>query len=309
MIYMKDNIKNIIGLLIRVSGVFYVLREIILRNKVTILFYHNPSTEVLQNHIEFLSKYYTFITLERLVDAIRKKKAGMLPPKSLVLTIDDGFKENYCLLKLFKQHKIRPTIYLCSHVINTKRKLWFTLGFGEGYRLREMRACNIKTEFAKYDYRREKEYADRQMLNFAEIREMSSFVDFQSHSKFHPLLPNCDDKECRREIGHSKLALEALMEKRIDHFSYPNGEYKDREILYAKECGYQSCRSMDLGWNDIHTDPNRLKAMGIEDDATVNTLVGRITGLYGFFRFLRLGKINKLFPDMRRQGKHTAYAR
>ena len=123
-------------------------------------------------------------------------------------------------------------------------------------------------------------------------------MDFQSHSKFHPVLTRCDDEECWSEMEHSKVALEKMLDKEVDHFSYPNGDYKEREMQYAEKCGYRSCRSVDLGWNDIHTDPNRLKAMGIEDDANINTLVGQITGFYGYLRFLRHGKLNGKHPDM-----------
>jgi peptidoglycan/xylan/chitin deacetylase (PgdA/CDA1 family) len=168
-----------------------------------------------------------------------------------------------------------------------------------------MLALEENNELSKYEYTREKEYTARQMLNLSEIRDMNSFVDFQSHSKFHPILIHCDDEECWREMEQSKLALEKLVGKEIRHFSYPNGDYKKREIFYAKECGYQSCRSTDVGWNDIHSDPNRLKAMGIEDNATLNTLVGQVSGLYGYFRFLRMGKINRLYPVIDRISKNT----
>ena len=172
---MKDTIKNAMGMFIRVSGFFFLFREILMRNKVTIILYHNPPQEVLKSHIEYLSKYYTFITLEKLIEAIKIKNKKMLPPKSLVITIDDGFKENYELLELFKENNIRPTIYLCSHLINTKRKLWFTINGDDVYRLKKMTTSERNAALSKYGYEQEKEYLERQMLNSEEIMEMNPF--------------------------------------------------------------------------------------------------------------------------------------
>jgi peptidoglycan/xylan/chitin deacetylase (PgdA/CDA1 family) len=131
-------------------------------------------------------------------------------------------------------------------------------------------------------YELEKEYATRQALNLKELQEMMPNVDFQSHSKFHPILTTCGDKECLDEIKGSKEALEALLNKKIKHFAYPNGDYYgDREIEFLKQCGYKSSRTLDIGWNDINSDLFKLKAMCIEDDVGINTFCGQISGLFG----------------------------
>ena len=126
---------------------------------------------------------------------------------------------------------------------------------------------------------------------------MSPFVDFQSHSKFHPVLTTCTDDECKEELVESKAYLEKLLNKKIIHFSYPNGDYSEREIEYLKKSGYKSARTLDIGWNDVNSDPYRLKALGIEDCASINILCGQIIGIFRYFKYLRYGSFKGIRPS------------
>ena len=55
----------------------------------------------------------------------------------------------------------------------------------------------------------------------------------------------------------------------------------------TKKCGYKSGRTLDIGWNGINSNPFKLKAIGIEDDACINILCGQIIGLFGYVRYFR----------------------
>ena len=284
----KELIKRIIGFIIRVSGVLFLMREVFYKDKVTILLYHNPKPELFKRHVEYLIKHYNLIPLNKLVAGICNKDWSGIPPKSLVITIDDGFKDNYNLLEIFKEYNVYPTIYLCSHVINTNRTFWFGTGFNDVQRLKKYdNNKRLKVLRDKMQYEPRKEYASRQALNVEELREMMPYVDFQSHSRFHPVLTTCDDVECLEEIKESKEALENLLNKTIEHIAYPNGDYSHREIEFVKKCGYKSARALDIGWNDVNSNPFKLKAMGIEDNACINILCGQVCGLFGYLRFLR----------------------
>ena len=48
-----------------------------------------------------------------------------LPPKSLIVTFDDGHIGNYDLLPVLRAKKIPVTIFLCAGIIDTKRHFWF----------------------------------------------------------------------------------------------------------------------------------------------------------------------------------------
>jgi len=294
----KRIFKEVFGFVFRFSGIPSLIRNVFLRKRATIILYHNPEPKTLKKHLDYLSKHYNLISLDKLVHAIRNQDWGDIPPKSLVITFDDGHRDNYKLLEIFKSFEVRPTIYLCSHVVNTQRKFWWMTGFPDFRRLKKYERQNLLQALKeKVNYEPEKEYPERQALDIQELKEMSTFVDFQSHSRFHPILPLCSDKESREEIKGSKGYLEKMLKNEIRHFSYPNGDYSEREINYLKDSGYRSARTLDIGWNSIHSDPFRLKTMDIEDHASVNIMCVQIMGLFGYFKFLRFGSFNGIRPS------------
>ena len=67
----KKTIKNVCGALIRIFGLSYAIREVILPKKITILYYHRPAPDTLRSHLLYLMKRYTIISLDALIDAMR----------------------------------------------------------------------------------------------------------------------------------------------------------------------------------------------------------------------------------------------
>ncbi len=287
---MKSRIKSFLGGLARTTGIPLLMRELIFKDKTMILFYHFPSAEVFRRNLAYLVKRYNIIPLDTLVNAIQKGDWSSIPPKSLVITLDDGFVENYALLPVLKEFNVPVTIYLCSHIVNTRRHYWYCSGYPDFLKLKK---CSNQERLAvlkkEVGFDQEKEYDRAQALNLDQIKEMTPFVDFESHSRFHPILPNCSDQESDGEIKGSKELLEKLLGKKIRHFSYPNGDYGDREAGYASRAGYDSAVTTQGGVNDLRSDLFRLKRVGVEDDASVNELVGEMCGFLSYFRsaFLR----------------------
>lgn len=293
----KNATKEFIAFLFRYSGIPYFLKRTISKKMTTIIIYHNPKCEIFEKHIAYLKKNFNIINLGILIKAIYTQDWSQIPPYSLIITIDDGFKENYQLMSTIKKFEIQPTMYICSHIVDTNRKFWFETELDDMVRIvRYENARRLAILKQKLEFRPDKEYELRSALSLDELIEMSLTVDFQSHSKFHPILPNCSDSESQFEIVESKEFLEKILKKPITHFSYPNGDYGNREINFLKKCGYQSARTVDLGWNDLMTDPFKLKAMGIQDDASINVLISQITGFFGYIRFLLKGSYNGKHP-------------
>lgn len=269
------------------TGIPCIAREVFLRKKATIVVYHSPEIELFKKHIEYLYKRYNFISLNTLINAINSKGWSSIPAKSLVVTIDDGNKDNYKLLEILKEYKIVPTIYLCSHIVNTNRHFWWKTGHLRLQELKGLPHDQMLTSLQdQVGYEPEKEYQNRQALNYVEILEMSPYVEFGSHTKFHPVLTTCSDEKSRDEIVNSKKYLEQLLGKPFEDFCFPNGGYTYREIEYVKESGYRSARTLDVGWNNITSDPYKLKVIEIQDNASLNVLCAQIIGLFPFIREL-----------------------
>ena len=100
------------------------------------------------------------------------------------------------------------------------------------------------------------------------------------------------------EIRDSQESLSRLIGQPVQHFAYPCGDYGEREIEYVKSCGYKSARTIDVGWNDVNSDPYKLKAIGIEDKASINILCGQLTGLFGYLNYLRHGSLTGIRPPL-----------
>ena len=293
----KTIAREAIGFVLRFSGASWVIRSILCRKKVTILVYHDPDPETFERHMEYLGMRYEFIAVDRLVSAIEDKTASDIPRKALIVTCDDGRRTNYELLDTLKAYNIRATFYLCSHLVGTNRHFWFSESACPPRSLKK-----LPTDVALQKLRREqgyevmKEYAEREVLCKSEILEMAHHVDFGSHTKFHPVLPQCKDGTSMEEIRDSKESLDMLLDKQVKHFAYPCGDYGEREIEFIKRCGYRSARTIDVGWNDVHSDPYRLKAIGIEDNASINVLCGQLTGLFTYLNYVWHGSFKGIRP-------------
>ena len=270
-----------VAILICLSGIHILIREFLCRNRVAILMYHDPKSTVLAKHIAYLSRHYTVISLDTLVAAIYQKDFSRIPPKSVVITVDDGHAGNIELLPVFKQYRVRPTFFVCTQIINTHRHFWFKIegqSKAEKERLKRLpnpkRLAHLKQTT---DFEPENAYPDRQALSITEIREMAESVDFQPHTQFHPILPHCTEAECRQEILGSKTDLEKLLGIECCHFSYPNGDYTEREIEVVKASGFRSARTTVIGWNTLETAPYQLKTVPIADDAGITLFRAQLT--------------------------------
>lgn len=265
-------------------GIPRVVRFMVAKRRTTIILYHDPRPEIFEEHIRFLSKHYTFVALQDYL-SWREDPRAPLPQYSLIVTFDDGHRGNYELLKTIRDYSVKPTIYVCSGIVDTTRKFWFKFqGVDVQYlksvdhdvRLRNLSDCtgfSIEQDFGE---------EERQALNRAEMNGMMSHVDFQSHTCFHPILTTCNEKVVREELARSRIGLEQKIGRPVRHFAYPNGDYSTREVRLLREAGYQSARTTDIGWNGPKTDPFRLKITGVSDNAPLWMLKAELTGIPGY---------------------------
>ncbi len=279
--------REALALLLRCTGVNGVVRRLRARRGATIIVYHDPAPETLRRHLQRLSRDYHFVPMQRLVAAIRQRDWSTMPPNALVVAFDDGHAGNHRLLETLREFRVHPIIYLCSQVVNTRRRFWWKAGAAEVESLKALAYDDMLARLQeRCGYRPEKEWEDRQALNMDELRELSAHADLGAHSRHHPVLVRCSEAQCRGEIAGSKTEIEAALARAVDHFAYPNGEYSEREVQLVKDAGFASARTLDPGWNDVRTDPYRLRAMYIDDDASINVLLAKAGGVFPRLRRL-----------------------
>lgn len=270
---------------LRYSGVAWLWRETVQRGRVTFLLFHDMEPNDAERNFGYLKKHYHIISLNEYVDAVRNQ--SVLPKKAVVVTFDDGHVSNYRLLPIIKKLNVPVTVFLCSSIVGTQRHFWFRHSEAvkrEVEPLKQLCTDERLRRLQTLGFAQDKEYDDRQALSSKEIEEMKPNVDFQSHTCFHPILPQCDDTTAKEEIISSKLQLESLFGLAIYALSYPNGDYSDRDIKLAKEAGYQCAVTVDSGYNNLCSDLFRLKRFSVNDAKSITELMVKASGIYALIK-------------------------
>jgi peptidoglycan/xylan/chitin deacetylase (PgdA/CDA1 family) len=267
---------NLLFAFFNYSGLLKLLRYLY-RDKVVIVLYHNPSPLDFELHVQYIVERYNVISLSDFIERLTGGNDSPLPKNSLIITFDDGHAGNYSLLPTIIKYQLRPTIYLVSDIVGYERKFWWTVP-GSALEIEELKMIpnrqRIKVLHDQYCFDSECNFSDaeRQSLTWGEIFEMKDYVDFQSHTRFHPILTTCDDAELDDEILKARLNLELRLSNKVEHFAYPNGAYNKNIISRVKNFGYASARTTDCGFNDLNSDPYRLKILGVSDSGSIKRL-------------------------------------
>lgn len=270
---------------IKWSGLAWLWREMVQRRKVTFLLFHDMEAADAERNFGYLKQHYNIIGLNDYLDAVRNKKH--LPNKAVVITFDDGHASNYALLPIIKRMQIPVTIFLCSSIVGTHRHFWFrhsteikpqveTLKKNlNGQRLETLR---------QYGFAQEQEYDEIQALSKEQIEEMTPWVNFQSHTCFHPILPQSDYTTAENEIKDSKQQLEETFGLTINALSYPNGDYSERDIYLAQTAGYECGVTVDSGYNNLKSNLFRLKRFSVNDAKSTTELMVKASGCYALLK-------------------------
>jgi peptidoglycan/xylan/chitin deacetylase (PgdA/CDA1 family) len=282
-------LRDSIFIFLRYSGLPFVLRELVQRRKITILVYHALPEGRARDHFQALQARYHIIALADYLRARAEDEMWRLPPKSLIITFDDGHRNNFELRRLLEELRVPITILLCSGIVGTHRHYWWfhTRSASESAACKRMPDAERLTFLSKRGYQPDRDYADRQALSKSEIEELRPWVDFQAHTTTHPILPACSDKKAEREIRDCKAELEREYGINIQALAFPNGDYTEREINLVRKAGYSCALTLDCGFNDQNTDPFRLRRIPLPDYASVSELLVKASGLWSFLRLLR----------------------
>lgn len=192
------------------------------------------SPELFKKQMAYLIRNdYHCISLRGWIETVISRR--QCPPRTFVLTFDDGYKDNYEIaLPILKAHKFTATVFVVTGQIG-------------------MSAVWEKKEGIP----------DLPMMSVEDIREMSkSGIDIQPHSHNHPSLPKLEEAGIKEEILCSKGTIEAITKKEADLFCYPYGHYDNRVISLLKNQGFKGAVTIDFGRDDAGADPFRLKRIG-----------------------------------------------
>lgn len=280
-------LAELIYRILRWSGFCFLFRKCLWRNRAAILYYHGPSPAVIDAHLEYLARVSRIVSLPELWNSFSKVPLA-------VITIDDGRAGNVALKDVFQKHRVRPMLYLSTGIICCGSGFWWlTFGPGQQAKIENLKLLDNNTRkkaLADLGFEQTRKITPRQAMVVEELPSVLGWADLGAHTRFHPILTQCEDQECQEEILLSRDELLPFIGVELDHFAYPNGSYSDREASYVRGAGFKSARTCDPGWNCSQSDRFRLKAIYIDDEASVDKFAVQLTGVPALARSL-LAKI------------------
>jgi peptidoglycan/xylan/chitin deacetylase (PgdA/CDA1 family) len=286
-IYKSGLLRRLAFTAINLSGIPWMMRNTLQRRRATIILYHEIGPELFVEQVQALKRRYTVIPLRSLVDFLEGK--GELPSRALVITFDDGHANNYLLFAKVRELAVPVSVFLCSGIVGTRRKYWWSAvpTKEEIHRLQLMtNRDRLATLRSKYGFDELAEEGPRAALSEAEVKEMIGAVDFQSHTRMHPILTSCEDEEVEAEVSGSKRELKDRFGIDAIALAYPDGYYGDREMGILREAGYRCGLTLDPGYVGKGNDPYRLDRFCLSDDGGTAELLVKTSGLWAFLRLL-----------------------
>lgn len=189
-------------------------------------------------HLNFLRENnFHIISMDTYTDYLDGKTS--IPRKSVVITIDDGFKSVYDVaFPILKKHNAHATLYVYSDLVGVPAAVnWEQL----------------------------------------KILHASGLVGIQSHSKSHANLaqrnPGESSKLYRKRIrSEFETPAELIAEKlgiKVHSFAYPYGAVTDEVAEIAKASGYKTAVTILRGSNPPYADPFTLQRTMIYGDHTI----------------------------------------
>lgn len=282
---MKKKLKEIIRSCVEfISIAIHPVSKLWSKRQVRVLCYHRvcdlPETndvmmyltvppEVFAQQMAFLSQNgFNIITLEQFIGY--KEENRKPPQKTIVITFDDGYKDNYLnAYPILEKHNLKGTFFIVTDYVGSDEIFhWLKL-----------------EEKSLLHYQENKQ--DWLPLSQAEILDMSSKgACFGSHTKSHCSLNKVDGSVVMEELKGSKEYIEEILLKPIRCFCYPYGDMNKLVKSRVKAAGYSAAVSLKPGGNTVNSDFFELRRIVINKQDTYVKFKRKVEGAYDWFEYL-----------------------
>lgn len=227
--------KNIIGFALFVLCIVTFGLYLPAQYVVPVIMYHkideNSATSALsvsprsfERQMNFLKKHkYNVVPVVDVAHMLRDKRR--IPPKTIAITFDDGYENNYTYVyPVLKKLDLPATIFVVTDWVGR-----------DGY------------------------------MTWDQIKEITqnSKIAIGNHTKTHPHLPSLNDGEIGGEVYSSKLILEEKLNRPVDMLSYPGGGFDEKTIGRAKVHNYEGAVATNPGRKHRSDDPYAIKRLRI----------------------------------------------
>jgi peptidoglycan/xylan/chitin deacetylase (PgdA/CDA1 family) len=213
----------------------------------------------LEKHLQFLRvRGFQTITFEDLC-------GRRLPEKPVILTFDDGYRDNYeNLLPLLEKYRMKAVVYILGN--RKHRNNYWDIPNGE---------------------------VEALLMNDVQVKVMarSGLVEFGSHAMDHVRLTDLSPAKARQQIVQSRKVLQDITGKPVLSLAYPYGIHNEDVKRMTREAGYSFGISVGGRFTRFGEDLFEIRRVHMFPHSSVFDLWKKTTGFYHRYRKL-MGKFN-----------------
>ncbi|MGI9103754.1 MAG: polysaccharide deacetylase family protein [Terriglobales bacterium] len=164
-------------------------------------------------------------------DWLRAAQDGALPPRSVILTFDDGYQElAQHAFPVLQKHGFTATVFVVTALMG-----------GED------------------EWLRREGKSPQGLLDEGQIRHWAERgIEFGAHSATHADLTKLPPAALAEEVGGSRRALESVLQARVQCFAYPYGFY-NRDVVESVGREFEVAFTVEEGMNTTTTPRYQLR--------------------------------------------------
>lgn len=205
------------------------------KERPTVLMYHSVmegdnslslTPEKFESQIKYLKENkFRFLKLDDLKDR------AVFEGKSVLITFDDGYKDNFSIVTpILQKYNVPAIFFITTGLVGSEVK-------------------GLK------------------MMNWEEIKRISvdNLFEIGGHTITHRKLHKLNLGEVEKEIEESKRILEEKLSKSIKAFAYPYGRYDDLVLGVVKKSGFEWAFSTRPGYLQRDFNKWQIRRFGIDN--------------------------------------------
>jgi len=238
--------------------------------------------EQFNEQIKFLNKYFNIISLDQAMHLLKQKK---LPPKSLVLTFDDGYQDNYTIAApILEKNNCTATFFIASQGVeqgylwndqieqslkSTTKNILPKSIINEELSIKteteKVIAFNLlmnKLKFLSNEQRSKKivklsqelnvNQFTKTMMNSKQILDLhNKGFTIGAHTHSHTILSTETNENALTELSINKLYLEKVINSSVNFLAFPNGlygrDFNKKHCDITNEIGFKAAFSTNDG--------------------------------------------------------------
>ena len=236
------------------------------KSSVAVLMYHalteKPESEVHRVHIPvadfeeqmdwLAAEAYQVLPLKALVTSLKQGRS--LPEKSVVLTFDDGYLSLYNYARpILHKHGFEATLFVTTDPVGLPAYSNLKGFDGAG------------------------QPSNDRPLTWPELAEMAEMGwAIESHSCSHPQLAQLNNAQMQHETRDCKKIIEAKLNRPVQYYAYPFGNYNRQSLAAITEAGYEAACSVHVGKTSLQSDVLRLPRVEINSADGLPTFIRKV---------------------------------